>query len=81
MHHIEKRADFIKSLAGYVAPSGRITIVDYEFGKGPHPNEPQLQVAREQLTGWMRDAGFALADEAKLFPDKYVLTFARGAAK
>jgi ubiquinone/menaquinone biosynthesis C-methylase UbiE len=81
MHHIEKRPEFIRSLVGYLGPSGRITVVDYEFGKGPHPNEPQLQVSREQLTGWMRDAGFGLADEAKLFPDKYVLTFTKGVAK
>ena len=37
MHHIEKRPDFIKTLTIYLAPSGRIVVVDYEAGKGPHP--------------------------------------------
>ncbi len=77
MHHIEKRSDFIKALTAYLAPSARIVVVDYEAGKGPHPNEPELQVPREQLAGWMREAGFAQVDDEKLFPDKYVLIFAR----
>ena len=77
IHHIEKRADFLDSLAGYLGPSGRIAIVDYEAGKGPHPDQPQLQVSREQLTSWMRDAGLQQVDDVKLFPDKYFLVFAR----
>jgi ubiquinone/menaquinone biosynthesis C-methylase UbiE len=77
MHHIEKRPEFIKTLTGYLAPSGRIVVVDYEAGKGPHPNDPTLQVSREQLTGWMTDAGLSRVDDVKLFPDKYYLIFAR----
>jgi ubiquinone/menaquinone biosynthesis C-methylase UbiE len=81
MHHIESRPEFIKSLTGYLAPAGRVVVVDYEAGKGPHPNEPELQVSREQLTGWMNEAGLTGVEDVKLFPDKYYLTFARGAAK
>ena len=77
MHHIEKRSDFIKTLTGYLAPSGRIVVVDYEAGKGPHPDQPQLQVSREALIGWMSDAGLMRVDDVKLFPDKYYLIFAR----
>jgi hypothetical protein len=58
-----------------------VVVVDYEAGKGPHPNEPELQVSREQLTGWMNEAGLTGVEDVKLFPDKYYLTFARGAAK
>ena len=77
MHHIEKRAEYIKTLAPYLAPSGRIVVVDYEPGKGPHRDQPQLEVSRAQLAGWMRDAGFAQAEDVTLFPDKYVLIFRR----
>ena len=38
---------------------------------------PTLQVSREQLTGWMTDAGLSRVDDVKLFPDKYYLIFAR----
>ena len=72
MHHIEKRPDFIKTLTGYLAPSGRIVVVDYEAGKGPHPDQPELQVSRQSLTGWMSDAGLTQVGDVKLFPDKYL---------
>jgi ubiquinone/menaquinone biosynthesis C-methylase UbiE len=77
MHHIEKRAEYISTLAGYLAPSGRMVVVDFEPGKGPHREQPQMEVSREQLVGWMRDAGLVQVEEVKLFPDKYFLVFAR----
>ena len=77
MHHVENRLAYIKALAGYLAPSGRIVVIDYEGGKGPHREQPELEVTREQLTGWMRDAGFAQIEDVRLFPDKYVLAFAK----
>jgi ubiquinone/menaquinone biosynthesis C-methylase UbiE len=80
MHHIEKRPDFIKTLTGYLAPSGRIVVVDYEEGKGPHPDQPELQVSRQNLIGWMSDAGLTRVGDVKLFPDKYYLIFARAQA-
>jgi cyclopropane fatty-acyl-phospholipid synthase-like methyltransferase len=77
IHHVEKRAEYIKTLAGYLAPSGRMVVVDYEPGKGPHRDQPQLEVSRDQLVSWMRDAGFTQAEDMKLFTDKYALIFAR----
>lgn len=76
-HHIEKRAEYLKTLARYLAPAGRMVIVDYEPGKGPHRDQPQLEVARQQLGAWMRDAGFREIDDVKLFAEKYVLIYAR----
>ena len=77
IHHIEQRGDFIKTLAGYVAPAGRIVVVDYEPGTGPHAGHPDLEVSRTQLAGWMRDAGFRQVEDVKLFAEKYFLVFAR----
>ena len=77
IHHVENRAAFLKTLAGYVGPKGRVAIVDYERGKGPHATDPALQVAREDLVGWMKDAGFIQVDDVSLFEDKYFLAFAR----
>lgn len=79
MHHIERRPEYLKTLASYLAPAARIVIVDFEPAQGPHPDQPQLQVSRQQLAVWMRDAGFAQVEDVKLFPDKYVLVFARRA--
>jgi SAM-dependent methyltransferase len=77
IHHIEQRGEFMKTLAGYLAPTGRIVVVDYEPGKGPHAGHPDLEVSRAQLAGWMREAGFRQIDDVKLFPEKYFLVFAR----
>jgi ubiquinone/menaquinone biosynthesis C-methylase UbiE len=77
IHHVEKRAEFIKTLAGYLASTGRIVVVDYEPGRGPHSSQPELEVSRQQLTSWMRDAGLTQVDDVKLFADKYYLVFAR----
>ncbi len=81
IHHVEKRAEYIATLAGYLAPSGRIVVVDYEPGKGPHKDQPALEVSREQLASWMRAAGFAQTEDVRLFTDKYVLVFARSASR
>ena len=77
LHHVDGRAAYLKSLAGYVAPAGRVVIIDYEGGQGPHAKEPALQVPREQLVAWMKDAGLTQIDDVKMFPDKYFLVFAR----
>ena len=77
LHHVDRRGEYLKTLAKYIAPGGRIFVVDFEGGKGPHVQQPELQVSREQLAEWMKDAGFTLVGDAKLFDDKFVLTFAR----
>jgi cyclopropane fatty-acyl-phospholipid synthase-like methyltransferase len=77
IHHVENRAAYLKTLAAYLGRAGRIAVIDYEGGKGPHSAQPELEVTREQLAGLMRDAGFAQVDDVKLFPDKYFLVFAK----
>lgn len=77
IHHIADRGAYLKTLATYLAPQGRIAVVDYEAGKGPHRSAPDLEVSREQLTGWMGDAGFSQVDDIRMFDDKYFLVFAK----
>jgi ubiquinone/menaquinone biosynthesis C-methylase UbiE len=77
MHHIEGRAEYLKTLAPYLAPAGRIVVVDYEAGKGPHRADPALEAPRDQLVGWMQAIGFTVKDDVKLFAEKYVLVFGR----
>ena len=77
LHHVENRAAYLKTLTGYLAPSGRIVVIDYEGGQGPHREQPELEVTRAQLAGWMKDAGLTQLEDVKLFSDKYFLAFAR----
>jgi ubiquinone/menaquinone biosynthesis C-methylase UbiE len=76
LHHIDGRAAYLKTLAGYLAPGGRIVVVDFDGAQSPH-REAELQVPRDALIGWMKDAGLILTDDAKLFSEKYVLTFTK----
>ena len=80
LHHIEDRAGYLKTLARYMAPNGRIFVVDFEGGKGPHLKQKELQVSREDLAGWMKAAGFVQIADTQMFADKYVLTFGRASA-
>lgn len=77
LHHIDNRGPYLKTLASYLGPMGRIVVIDFEGGRGPHAAQQELQVPREQLTKWMADAGLKPDGEAKLFDDKYVLTFVK----
>jgi ubiquinone/menaquinone biosynthesis C-methylase UbiE len=78
LHHVEDRQGYLKTLTRYLSSSGRVVVVDYEGGQGPHANEPGLQVTRQQLATWMTAAGLTLVEDVKLFSSKYVLVYARG---
>ena len=77
LHHVESRAEYVKTLAGYLSSRGRIAVVDYEGGKGPHATQPDLAGHARAARGLDEGRGLTQVDDVKLFPDKYVLTFAR----
>jgi len=77
LHHIQDRAAYLKSVAGYLKPGGRVVVIDYEAGLGPHKAQPGLQVSREQLGAWAKEAGLKQAEEVKMFPDRYFLVYSK----
>jgi ubiquinone/menaquinone biosynthesis C-methylase UbiE len=77
LHHVEDRAAYLKSAAKYIKPSGRFVVIDYRADQSPHRDQPSLIVSEEQVTGWMKAAGFNRVDKVALFPDKYFLIFSR----
>lgn len=58
LHHVENRALFLKNVASYVKPGGRMAIVEYDATTGPHRDAPALQITRAELDVLMVDAGF-----------------------
>jgi ubiquinone/menaquinone biosynthesis C-methylase UbiE len=52
LHHIQDRTGYLKAVAAYLKPSGRVAVIDYELGQGPHKAAPDLEVSREQLGAW-----------------------------
>lgn len=58
LHHVEHREVFMRNVASYVRPGGRVAIIEYDATTGPHKDAPALQITREQLDAMMADVGF-----------------------
>jgi cyclopropane fatty-acyl-phospholipid synthase-like methyltransferase len=74
-HHIEDRGGYLKAVANYLGPGGRVAIIDYIPGMGGHKDQPELQVSPEQFTTLANAAGLKQVQDVKMFPDKYFLIF------
>jgi ubiquinone/menaquinone biosynthesis C-methylase UbiE len=77
LHHIQDREQYLKSLAGYLAPSGRVAIVDYVPGKGGHAKDPTQQLAKATVDAWMAAAGLEPVQEISLYEDKWFSIYAK----
>ena len=77
LHHIEDRPRYLKQVTRYLAPSGRIAIVEPDAKKGPHADNPKLQVTKEELDEWMANVGFVRSEEIPLSEAKWYLIYRR----
>jgi ubiquinone/menaquinone biosynthesis C-methylase UbiE len=77
LHHIQHRSGYLKAAAGYLKPGGRVVVIDYELGQGPHKAAPELEVSRDQLGAWAKDAGLKQVEDVKMFPDRYFLVYSK----
>jgi ubiquinone/menaquinone biosynthesis C-methylase UbiE len=75
LHHIEKRPEYLKQLAAYLNPGGRIAIVEFKPDQSPHKANPALVVSEEQTTAWMAAAGLKLVDRVSLYTDKWFVIY------
>jgi ubiquinone/menaquinone biosynthesis C-methylase UbiE len=83
LHHIEDRAGYLKAVASYLKPEGRIAIIELDATRpdSSHRDEPHLQVTKEQVQTWMAAAGLQKLDEFELFEDKWFVVYGRGEKK
>ena len=77
LHHIKDRDTYLKNLAGYLAPGGRIAVVDFVAGKGGHAKDVEQQITREQADAWMAAAGLKPVENIALFDDKWFAIYAK----
>ncbi|MFM8618413.1 MAG: class I SAM-dependent methyltransferase [Opitutaceae bacterium] len=77
LHHIEDRATYLRNLAGYLQPGGRIAVIDFFPERGPHRNDPALQITKEQTRRLMAEAGLRLLAEHRLYDDKWFVIYAK----
>src|SRR3954471_7774271 len=76
LHHIKERAEYLKATARYVKPGGRIAIVELP-PEGSHKDEPELVVTKDQVKGWMADAGFRPLQEFDGIAGKWFVVYGR----
>jgi ubiquinone/menaquinone biosynthesis C-methylase UbiE len=78
LHHIQDRAAYLRSMATYMKPNGRIAIVELSPTTGSHKDEPELQVTKDQAKQWLAAAGFKPVQEFTGLPeDKWFVVYAR----
>jgi ubiquinone/menaquinone biosynthesis C-methylase UbiE len=77
LHHIEARAAYLTELVSYLKPGGRIAVVEFKPGQGPHPDDPKLHVAPQELASWMSTLGLDKTAEYPLAEDKWYVVYAR----
>ena len=82
LHHIEKRPEYLKTVAGYLKPNGRIAVIELDATRpdASHKDQPDQQVTREQVETWMTAAGLKKLDEFSLWEDKWFVVYGRGTA-
>lgn len=77
LHHIEDRATYLRNLARYLKPGGRIAIVDFTPESSPHRTQPELTVSEAQTEAWLQAAGLRLSEKPRLFEDRFFLIYQR----
>ena len=75
LHHVEQRQVYLKAVAQYLKPNGRLAVVEFNPQDSPHKADPSLVVSKEQATAWMTEAGLVPAEDVALFPDKWFVIF------
>jgi SAM-dependent methyltransferase len=74
-HHFDRRRAYLPGLRRFLAPGGRVAVVDWRAGELPEGPPPDHKLPREQVVAEMRDAGFALSEEHDFLPYHYFLIF------
>ena len=77
LHHIEHRAEYLKNLARYLKPAGRVAVIDFYPELGPHRNEKALQITKDETEAWMAAVGFKPVAEHKLYDNKWYVIYGR----
>jgi len=72
LHHIEHRETYLKALATYIRPAGRIALIemDEHAPQTPHRDQKELVLSRAQVDQWMAALGFHPVEEFDLFEGK-----------
>jgi ubiquinone/menaquinone biosynthesis C-methylase UbiE len=76
LHHIGNQPQYLKNLAKYLRPGGRIAIID--FSKDWPAGHEAMAYSLESLEGWMRDAGFTRVSAHDYLDNSFFVIWRRG---
>jgi ubiquinone/menaquinone biosynthesis C-methylase UbiE len=77
LHHIEGRDKYLRTLAGYLKPGGRIVVIEFHPELGGHRTQPELQIARAQGDALLAGAGFKPVEVVEMFTEKWFVIYGR----
>jgi ubiquinone/menaquinone biosynthesis C-methylase UbiE len=77
LHHVADRPGYLKNAVRYLKPDGRLAIVDLVGPRGPHSDDPKLQVTKSEVSAWMAEIGFVPAEDVPLFEEKWYVIYRR----
>jgi SAM-dependent methyltransferase len=77
LHHVDQRLAYLKAVATYLKPGGRVAVIEFEPSESPHKDDPALVVSKQQAGTLMAAAGFELDREVQLFTDKWFVIYRR----
>jgi ubiquinone/menaquinone biosynthesis C-methylase UbiE len=83
LHHVDHRDAYLKKVASYLKPNGRIAVIELDADRpdASHRDDPKLQVRRPDVQAWMEAAGLHKLGEYNLFEDKWFVVYGKGAQK
>jgi ubiquinone/menaquinone biosynthesis C-methylase UbiE len=74
LHHVEERQVFLRNLATYIRPGGRVALIDFHPGAA-HRDQPDLLIPKDEATALMRAVGLHPIEDVSLLSDKYFLIY------
>jgi ubiquinone/menaquinone biosynthesis C-methylase UbiE len=77
LHHIADRTGYLAQLVKYLKPTARIAVVELDTVKGPHAQNPDLQVTKDQLAAWMAALGYEPQQVVDLSELKWIAVYRR----
>jgi ubiquinone/menaquinone biosynthesis C-methylase UbiE len=77
LRYIEQRPEYLKMLAEYLMPGGRIAVIEYKPEAYPDRADPSLTVTEEEATAWATAAGLKVVEKVTTFPDRWFVVFGK----
>jgi arsenite methyltransferase len=74
LHHIEDRVTYLRKLVPALKPGGRVVVIDFKEQAPIGPPGP-IRIARQEMIGQFRQAGYQLVNEHQFLPYQYFLEF------